>query len=93
MREDPELAKPLHARLPYTAAAVVWGARYEQARTLEDILSRRTRALLLDAGAAIEAAPAAAALLAKELHRDAKWVEEQVREFTTLAKGYLYKSE
>ena len=89
MKSDPSLAKLLHPRLPYPLAAVVWGARHEQARTLEDILSRRTRALILDARAAIEAAPAAAALLARELGRDEAWAKNQVQEFTKLAEGYL----
>ncbi|MEI8310499.1 MAG: glycerol-3-phosphate dehydrogenase C-terminal domain-containing protein, partial [Verrucomicrobiota bacterium] len=89
MKSEPALANPLHPRLPYPLAAVVWGARHEQARTLEDILSRRTRALILDARAAIEAAPAAAALLARELGRDEAWTMNQVQEFTKLAEGYL----
>lgn len=91
MKDDPTLAEPLHPKLPYPLAAVVWGARHEQARTLEDILSRRTRALILDARAAIEAAPAAAKLLAQELGLDKVWIEDQVRVFTKLAEGYLHK--
>ena len=86
---DASLGEPLHPRLPYAKAAVVWAARNEQARTLEDVLSRRTRALLLDARAAIEAAPVAAELLAHELGRNAAWVESQIEEFTELARGYL----
>lgn len=81
----------LHARLPYTHANVLWAAREEMARSVEDVLSRRTRALLLDAHAAIEAAPATAALLAQELGRDKAWEAAQVEEFNTLAAGYLPK--
>jgi glycerol-3-phosphate dehydrogenase len=88
-REDPGLALPLHPRLPYTGAQIVFGARREMARTLEDALARRTRALLLDARAASEIAPRAAALLARELGRDAAWVSDQVGAFRALAKGYL----
>lgn len=87
----PELAGKMHPRLPYPLATVVWGARHEQARTLEDVLSRRTRALLLDARAAIEAAPTVAAVLSKELGRDKAWEAEQVRVFTQLAAGYLHQ--
>jgi glycerol-3-phosphate dehydrogenase len=87
--QDPALGALLHTRLPYPLAAVVWAARHEQARTLEDVLSRRTRALLLDAQAAIESAPAAAGVLAKELGRDDAWAKAQVAEFAELAKGYL----
>jgi len=86
---DPALREPLHARLPYSMAEVVWAARYEMARTLEDVLARRTRALLLDARASIEAAPRVAALLATELGRDSGWRDRQVSDFTELARGYL----
>jgi glycerol-3-phosphate dehydrogenase len=89
VQEDASLGELLHPRLPYQMASVVQAARQEQARTVEDVLSRRTRALLLDARAAIESAPKVAALLAKELGCDNAWVEAQVTDFTELAKGYL----
>ncbi len=88
-RANPSLALPLHPRLPYTGAQIVFGARREMARTLEDALARRTRALLLDARAASEIAPRAASLLAAELGRDAAWASEQVAAFRELARGYL----
>ena len=87
--DDPSLRAPLHARLPYSSAEVVWAARHEMARSVEDVLARRTRALFLDARAGIEAAPRVAALLAAELGRDAGWRDRQVRDFTDLARGYL----
>jgi glycerol-3-phosphate dehydrogenase len=58
------------------------------ARTVEDVLARRTRALLLDSSAAAKAAPRVAEILAKELHRDASWQMKQVEDFCTLAKIY-----
>jgi glycerol-3-phosphate dehydrogenase len=58
------------------------------ARTVEDILSRRTRSLLLDARAASRAAPKVAQLLADRLGRNKSWIEEQVKEFQVLAKNY-----
>ena len=87
--EDSELARLLHPDLPYIAAEVVWAARYEMSRTLDDALARRTRALLLNARAAVEIAPAVAAMLAKELGRDAGWVEAQVESFTAMAAQYI----
>ncbi len=63
---NPELGRPLHPRLPYTGAEIVWAARSEMARTLEDALARRTRSLFLDARAASEMAPAAAHLMAQD---------------------------
>jgi glycerol-3-phosphate dehydrogenase len=79
----------LHHRLPYAKANVVWAVRHEMARTVEDVLARRTRALFLDAQAAREMAPETAALMAAELGRDKAWEAAQVAEFETLARGYL----
>lgn len=79
---------PLHPRLPYRRGEVIWAARREMARTVEDVLSRRTRALLLDARAAADAAEDAAALLGEALGRDETWRKEQVNAFRELARGY-----
>ena len=82
------LAEQLHPRLPIFAAEVVWAARHEMARTVEDILGRRTRALFLDAQVALDIAPRVAGILAGELERDDAWVEHQLREFNALAARY-----
>ncbi len=87
--ERPEWDEPLHPRLPYHTGEVVWAARYEMARTVEDVLSRRTRALLLDARASLEAAPKVAELLAEELGLDANWQAAQLRQYQQLAEAYL----
>ncbi len=85
----PDWAAPLHARLPYIGAEVVWAAQKEMARSVQDVLARRTRALLLDARASIEAAPRVAALLAAALGRDAAWQAQQVAAFAAFALGHL----
>ena len=90
IKEQPELGEKVHAQLPYQQAEVVWHAREEMARTVEDVLARRTRALLLNARASIEAAPAVAKILAKELSRDATWEAEQIKAYTELAEGYIF---
>ena len=87
--ERPGWEEPLDPRLPYRAGEVVWAARYEQARNVEDVLARRTRALFLDARASMDAAPRVAALLADALGRDVSWQEEQVRSYGELVRGYL----
>jgi glycerol-3-phosphate dehydrogenase len=87
--EDAAWKQKLHPRLPYTAAEVAWGVRYEMARTVEDILARRVRALFLDARAAIDMAPAVAAIMAAELNKDTAWKNEQIDTFTLLAQTYL----
>lgn len=88
MRADPSLAEPLHPALPYTGAEIVWGARHEMARTVEDALARRTRALFLNARAAEAMAPRAAALIARELGYDEPWQRQQVDAFSRLAEQY-----
>ena len=88
-REEPALGEPLHPRLPYLAVQVAWAARREMARTVEDVLARRTRALLLDARASLEAAPGVADIMARELGRDATWRDRQVAAYATLVEGYL----
>ena len=87
--DQPRLAKVLSADLGITAAQVIWAARHEMAQTVEDVLARRTRALFLDARAAVVMAPEVAALLAEELGRNAEWCEMQVEEFNQVAKNYL----
>jgi glycerol-3-phosphate dehydrogenase len=88
-REKPEWAHPLHPALPICPAQVVWAARHEMARTLDDVLARRTRALYLNARAALAMAPAAARLLAHELGRDASWQSMQIEEFARIAAAFL----
>ncbi len=86
---DGALAAPLHPGLPYPRGAVLWAVRHEMARTVEDVLARRTRCLLLDARASMAAAPDVARLMAAELGRDAAWQRAQVDAYRELALGYL----
>ena len=86
---NPELSKQLHPALPIVAAQVIWAVRRELARTVDDVLSRRTRALFLNAQAAIAMAPAVAKLMATELGRDAEWERVQIDEFCKIAQGYV----
>jgi glycerol-3-phosphate dehydrogenase len=79
----------LHAALPYTSGEVLWAVREEMARTVEDVLARRTRALFLNARAAIEMSTAVAALMAAELDRDQAWIASQLQAFQDVAKNYL----
>jgi glycerol-3-phosphate dehydrogenase len=86
---DPQMGAKLHDRLPYIKAEVVWAVRNEMALTVEDVLSRRTRSLILDAGPSMAIAEETARLMARELGQDAQWQERQVSEFKRLAAGYL----
>lgn len=89
LNEKPSYREQLHPQLPYVIGEVVWAVRNEMARTVEDVLSRRTRALLLNARASIEAAPHVARIMASELGQDDSWAEKQVREYTELAQTYI----
>lgn len=89
IKENPNLGEPLHERLPYLKAELVWGVREEMAMTVEDVLARRTRALLLDAKASVEMAPVVAELMAMEMDKDENWVEDQVQQFTAVAENYI----
>ena len=88
-RERPDLAERLDPSMPWTGADVVWAVRREMARTVEDVLARRTRVLFLDARAAVEMAPAVAELIARELGRDDAWQRREVESFAALARQYL----
>lgn len=90
--KNPQLGKTLHKNLPFTQVEVLWSARHEMARSVEDILARRQRALFLDARAAVEMAPEVARILATELKRGEEWQRRQVQLFTQLARGYLPKN-
>jgi len=73
-----DLAEPLVPGLPYLRAEAVYSARYEQVTTLDDVLSRRTRARLLARDASAASAASVAALLAPELGWDTARTEAEV---------------
>ena len=89
IKKDNSLADLIHPSLPYIKAEVVWAVQNEMCMTVEDALSRRTRALLLDAKAAIESARSVAALMAKEMGKNESWINEQINSFISVAKNYL----
>lgn len=88
-RQEPEWAGKVHPRLELTCAEVIFHTRHEMARTVGDVLARRSRSLLLDAQASMSAAPRVAALMATELGWDAKTTAQQVERFQHLACGYI----
>jgi glycerol-3-phosphate dehydrogenase len=86
---DATLGEPLHPALPYVKAEVVWAARQEMARTVEDILARRMRALFLNARAALAMAPAVADLMASELGWDEVTRTQHLAAFCDVASNYM----
>lgn len=79
--DDATLGEPLVPGLPYLAVEAVYAARHEMVRTLDDVLSRRTRARLLARDASAAAAPAVAALIAGELGWSADEQRKQVESY------------
>ena len=86
--ERPEFTGPIHPKLEVRRSRVIWAVRHEMARTVEDFLARRTRALFLNQKAAVESAPVVAELMASELGRDEDWVREQIDAFDRTASHY-----
>lgn len=86
---DSSLAEKICNSLPFTKAEIIWHVRNEMARTVEDVLARRTRSLLLDAKSSIDMAPIVAKIIAGELNKPAEWEKEQINEYTKLANQYL----
>jgi len=89
IREKADWNRPILPSLPFLKGEVVWAARFESARTVEDILARRIRLLFLDVKGSLEAAPVVAELLARELGRDSAWIEKQIRDFNRVAAHYF----
>src|SRR5262249_21654218 len=91
MSKDTSLGEKLHPQLPYVKAEAIWAAREEMARTIEDVLARRTRALFLNAKAALEMAPAVADLIGPELEWDNAAKQRQLADFRAVAVNYVLK--
>jgi glycerol-3-phosphate dehydrogenase len=87
--ENPEFHNKIHPDLPYSEAEIIWAIRNEMACTVEDVLSRRTRALFLDAKSAIQAAEKIAIIMANELKKDINWIKQQIESFHEISKNYI----
>lgn len=86
---EPGSVSLIHSKLPYTKAEVIWICRNEMPVTIEDVLARRTRSLLLNAKASAEAAPEVAAIMAEELGFNHAWQKEQLELYNRLMIRYL----
>jgi glycerol-3-phosphate dehydrogenase len=88
-QENPDFSEKLHPEFDFTAGEVIWSVRMEMARTVDDVLARRVRALYLDARASLQMAPGVASLMAQELGKDKAWEETQIAEYTEMARSYI----
>ncbi len=89
INKDASLETKIHESLPNIKAEIVWAVQQEMCMTVEDALARRTRALFLDARAAMESAPVVAALIAEEMHKDLTWQQDEIDNFNKIAVNYL----
>jgi glycerol-3-phosphate dehydrogenase len=87
--EHPSYQTKLHPRMDIYAGEVIWSVRHEMARTVEDFLSRHTRALILDARTSMEMASKVAEIMKEELKQDFNWQNDQIEKYNDLAKRYL----
>lgn len=90
--ENPELGEILSETLPLRKSQVVWAVKHEMARTVEDMLARRVRGLFLDSSESLRIAPTVASIMAKELGKDNKWVEDQIEDFNEVAANYYMRN-
>ncbi len=88
LKARPGYADLVHPDLTLQKGEIAWAATREMARTVDDVLARRSRSLIRNARAAAEAAPEVAAFLAEHLGRPDGWAEAQVESFRALASGY-----
>ena len=89
VRNNPEMGELISESLAIIKAQVVWAVREEMARSVEDFLSRRTRAIQLDARESIRMSPLVAEIMALELGYDQGWIREQLDSFRVLASNYI----
>ncbi len=87
-KDKPTLATKLHPSLDIRGSDIVWAVDMEMARTVEDVLSRRTRSLFLDSRAALEIARKTAEVMSEHLGRDQAWIERQVVSFQETASHF-----
>ena len=79
--QNPHLSEPLVSGLPYIKAEAIFAVRNEMARTLDDVLSRRTRARIINRPAALASARSVAELIAPELQWSLAEINQQVADF------------
>jgi glycerol-3-phosphate dehydrogenase len=87
--ENPETGDQLDQRLPYMVAELRWICRNEMPVTLEDLLARRTRSLILNARASADISGMAARVMAEEMGLSEDWQTEQTELYKITVKNYI----
>lgn len=81
---NPDLGKTIHPAFPYCKAEIEWICKNEMPVKLEDILSRRTRAMILNTKASLEIASEVAALMSEILGYDSNWEKQEISNYENL---------
>ncbi|WP_410521951.1 glycerol-3-phosphate dehydrogenase C-terminal domain-containing protein, partial [Borreliella garinii] len=84
--------KKIHEDLDLNEAQIAFSIEFEQAKTIDDVLARRTRSLPLNPQATIAAAPRVAAIMMKKLNKSEEWKNEQIKSFSEISKKYLIEN-
>jgi glycerol-3-phosphate dehydrogenase len=87
--QNPRWQERIHPQFPNILAEVVWACEKEMAMTVEDVLSRRIRMLILDPEAALAAAESVARTMAGVLHKKEDWITTELTNFRKIAAKYL----
>jgi glycerol-3-phosphate dehydrogenase len=88
-RQNPNWQERIHPQFPNILAEVVWACDQEMALTVEDVLSRRIRLLILDPEAALASAETVARTMAGVLHKEEDWIKTELTNFRKIAAKYL----
>ena len=86
--ENPIYGDIISESLPLRISQIIWAARHEMARTIEDMIARRVRGLFLDVNESLRIAPKVAQIMADELHKSPDWIKNQLKEFRATARHY-----
>jgi glycerol-3-phosphate dehydrogenase len=87
--QNPRWQERIHPQFPNILAEVVWACKQEMAMTLEDVLSRRIRMLILDPEAALASAETVARTMAAVLQKEEDWITSELTNFRKIAAKYL----
>jgi glycerol-3-phosphate dehydrogenase len=90
LEEDKAWQGWLSEKLQIRKSQLAWAVREEFARTVEDFLARRTRALFLDARESLKMAPEVADIMARELGKNEEWKTKQMQDYRQVAKNYFF---
>jgi glycerol-3-phosphate dehydrogenase len=89
IREKREFSETLIPECDILKGEVIWSARSEMVRHVDDFLARRRRALILDCKQSLKMAEAVARLLSRELGKGRSWRRKEIEDYEELVQGYL----